>query len=99
MSSTKRKGVRTIAAILLTTGLINSVIALIAVGLVNVFLGDGVQGDITATAEGSISGLISSFTLWWLAVSGGFLIVSGVLYIILGLTRQKTPPAQSPHLS
>lgn len=100
LSSPRRRGIKSLANTLLSAGIINGVMALIATWLTEVFfMGDSIPNDSQAASgfENLLPNLLSSFAGWWLGGAGVLLGLSILLYIILALTRPPEPePTSQP---
>jgi hypothetical protein len=90
LSNTRRRGVKIIANILMSVGLINVLGSLVVIGLAGIILGDGSQAvsTVTSSLERTISNLLDYLRMWWLGVAGLFVVISIVAYIALAVTQK-----------
>lgn len=88
LNNAKRRGVKTIANLLLSAGLINILAAFIITGILGFIIGDSVPGGsrVAESLGGVGANLLDSLRTWWLGCAGLFAAVSIIVYIILGVT-------------
>lgn len=100
LSSTRRRGVKIIANVLMTAGIINGLVAFVVMGLAGFILGDGSQAEVAAAGslEVAASDILTSLRMWWLGLAGLFIAVSSIAYVVLRASRPPHPTPTSAKL-
>lgn|GEM_PF-4825410 len=86
LNATKRQGIKSTATLLLLTGFINIIAAVVGLLFIGIMGMDNLFGG-TVLAPVT-QDIIDGVRAWWLGISGGFIALAVILYIILGLTKR-----------
>ena len=92
LAKSKRRGVKIIANVCMTAGIISLLVGLVIIGLVTVILGDTSQAS--SAAMGSLkvttADIVTGIRTWWLGIAGLFVAISIVLYVVLAATKSSS---------
>lgn len=88
LASSRRRGVKIIANVFMTAGIIGLLVGLVAIGLAAIIL-DVSQASNAAMGSLKIAtaDVLNGLRMWWLGVASLFVAISIILYITLGITK------------
>jgi len=93
LNKPKRRGIKRLATLLLLTGLINGIAAVVGLLFIGIM---GMDGLFSGTALSPVTqDVLDSIRLWWLGISGVFIALAILGYGVLAFTR--VPQAVTLH--